>query len=210
MPPAAVAARVLPAVCRAVVLLVLALGGWGLLAVALGADVRVVVTGSMAPAVTPGTVVVTTAPDRPLAPGQVVVFRRPGSPDETVTHRVVAVLPDGSVQTKGDANAVGDGPAVPRADVVGVARLAIPYVGVPRVWLGTGEHAKAAGVLAGLGALSLIGFGPGMRRGNGWPGAGRPGAGWPESGRRRGGHRGKRRAPAGRSPRDALALRTTV
>nr|WP_269205315.1 signal peptidase I [Motilibacter aurantiacus] len=157
-------------------MLVAALAGWGLLALALGADVRVVVTGSMAPAVPAGTVVVTTAPVAVPAPGQVVVVRRPGRPGETVTHRVLAVLPDGSLRTKGDANPAADGPAVPRADVVGVVRLAIPYVGVPRAWLAAGQAEKAVGVLAGLAALAVAGFARPRERTRAPAGAGPGGA----------------------------------
>jgi signal peptidase len=78
-----------------------------------GHRMTTVLTGSMAPQLAPGTLVVTervSASD--VRTGDVVVFPRPGHEGETVIHRVVSITPtgDGALQahTKGDANTAED------------------------------------------------------------------------------------------------------
>ena len=73
-------------------------------------DSFVVRSGSMAPTVVAGDVVVTSPiTDQPVHPGQVIAFRdldrrAPDGSRETVIHRVVADLGDGTYTTAGDAN----------------------------------------------------------------------------------------------------------
>jgi signal peptidase I len=96
----------------------------------------------MAPRIDPGDVVVSA----PLALGQgvplgrVVVFTTPpshdGSPTRTVVHRVVTDSADGTYVTAGDANPAEDTTPLVRERVLGQARLLVPYVGLPTVWIG--------------------------------------------------------------------------
>ncbi len=97
-------------------------------------------SGSMAPTMQPGDLLVVTPPPPTMAPGTVVTFRLPGVESERlVTHRVVAVEADGSVVTKGDGNRSQDSAPVPHDAIVGVSRIAIPFVGLPVVWLEQGR-----------------------------------------------------------------------
>ncbi|MGH9120936.1 MAG: S24/S26 family peptidase [Acidimicrobiales bacterium] len=69
--------------------------------------------------------------DRPpgrIAVGELVTFHPPAS-DQTFTHRVVAILANGGVKTKGDANSSADGWVLTPSDIVGVVDARLWYVG---------------------------------------------------------------------------------
>ena len=87
----------------------------------------VVETPSMAQAAPVGSLVVT-APDSTVAVGEVVAFRPPGL-DRVYTHRVVQVLPDGAVRTRGDLNGAEDAWTTPAGRIVGRAIALVPGVG---------------------------------------------------------------------------------
>jgi len=70
----------------------------------------------------------------PPRPGDVVLLRPPGR--SAVLHRVVAVLSDGSVRTKGDANLVPDFEPTPAAQIEGRAVAALPVGEVLERWRG--------------------------------------------------------------------------
>jgi signal peptidase I len=117
---------------------VLGLAAW----VALGAGVFgwrpvVMTSGSMAPGFAPGDVVLLSeAGEGRLAQGSVVAF---DDGSGLVTHRVDKVLVDGTYVTQGDANATPDPERLTDADVVGVGRLVVPYVGRPFLWRHAGD-----------------------------------------------------------------------
>jgi len=99
----------------------------------------VITSGSMTPALRPGDVVVAVPPDRDaLGEGAVVVFSDPNRPG-LITHRLVAVNSDGTYVTQGDANPNSDSTPLAADQLVGVARLRVPYVGLPMAWLGSGD-----------------------------------------------------------------------
>jgi signal peptidase I len=58
--------------------------------------------------------------------GQVITFR---AHNETITHRLVRILPDGTIITKGDANTSADSTRVPVADIIGEVVLSQRDVG---------------------------------------------------------------------------------
>jgi signal peptidase I len=120
---------------------------WGLL----GWSPTLIVSGSMAPLVSAGDVVVVRpVPTDQLGIDTVVLYDRPET--GRVLHRIVAVLPDGTLRTQGDANDVPDSVPVRPADVRGVAVLAVPWVGRPSLWLRDGEPLP----LAATGAVLLL------------------------------------------------------
>lgn len=92
----------------------------------------VVLTGSMAPAIQPGDVVIVDETDPgAVGTGDVITFVREGS-ETPVTHRVVGVQGEGAdrqFETKGDANEDVDASTVPAGNVLGTVLVTIPYIG---------------------------------------------------------------------------------
>jgi signal peptidase I len=95
-----------------------------------GVQYATVRSGSMAPAINVGDVVLITPTDvSTIQVNDVVAFHPPGS-SILVCHRVVAINADaGYLQTKGDANEDPDWFVVPFQNVVGKVSLDIPYLG---------------------------------------------------------------------------------
>ena len=133
---------------------------------AVGLDAHVVVSGSMAPQVQPGDVVLTAPVGAPeLRPGQVLLLADPQQPDRLLLHRLVSFDAQGRLVTRGDANQSDDSVHVAPSDVRGVARLRVPFIGLPALWRAEGRSghiALAAAVLAGA-AVSVFGR-PGASR----------------------------------------------
>lgn len=97
----------------------------------------VVTSGSMAPGIRPGDVVFVDPDRRAVDPGQVVTFEHPTTAGLLVTHRTRRQLEDGRWITAGDANDSDDSTPVAPDQIVGVARLLVPGVGLPLHWLTT-------------------------------------------------------------------------
>ncbi len=109
----------------------LSLGASSLLPLAAGWIPAVVVSGSMTPAVRPGDLVFyQRARSADVRPGRILLADQPGHEGELLSHRVVSVDPDGTITTKGDANATADSDPVAPGAVRGQARLIVPYVGL--------------------------------------------------------------------------------
>lgn len=100
-----------------------AVAAWGCVAVFFGATV--VHGGSMRPAIVPGDVVIYRRSAEGVREGDVILFAHPEWP-HGVVHRVVSFQSDGSVCTRGDANAVADRDPVPRLRIRGVEALVLP------------------------------------------------------------------------------------
>jgi signal peptidase len=89
-------------------------------------------TGSMAPAMTVGSLaVVQPADPTRIGPGSIIVFVDGADPSRLVAHRVIRQLPGTPVtwETKGDANRASDSRPVPVASVRGVVGWSIPWLG---------------------------------------------------------------------------------
>ncbi|MFF3755270.1 signal peptidase I [Streptomyces sp. NPDC002018] len=125
---------------------------------ALGWTAGVVQSGSMRPALTPGDVVLYQPPprDRTPAVGHIVLVQDPTRPGRLLTHRVYQVLPNNDLITKGDANSTPDSTPVRPAALQGVARLRVPWIGLPvQLWRAR-QPVPAAVVLLGLGILLAL------------------------------------------------------
>ncbi len=112
----------------------------------------VILSGSMAPAISTGDIVLSERPDlAQLAPGLVVVFDNPAG-EGSITHRIVDRTPDGDFITMGDATRRIDSTPVPAESIRGVGRILIPFVGRPLVWVEGGQWLKfaLASILFGL------------------------------------------------------------
>lgn len=107
----------------------------------------VIETGSMAPALAPGDVVLVADATgasgvETLRAGSIVTFEDPDGRG-IVTHRVVDHA-GGRLVTKGDANRTPDVAEVRPADVVGVAVVRVPFVGRPALWVAQHRWGRVA------------------------------------------------------------------
>jgi signal peptidase len=144
-----VAAAIVTVVVLALIALVF------ILPVAAGGTARSVRTGSMAPALPVGSLII----DRPVSPtaldvGDIATYREnDDGVTRYVTHRVVGVAGPSSALRftfRGDANSTADPRSVPAAAVVGKVWLHVPYVGSIADRL-----TNVRWVLVGLGVLAL-------------------------------------------------------
>jgi signal peptidase I len=116
------------------------------LPVVLGWHGSVVQSGSMEPHISAGDVVLAAGFDtaQKVPVGGVVEFTSPASAEpggvqKTRLHRIVAENPDGTFVTAGDANTEVDSTPLERGQITGQARLLVPAVGLPGLWLTSGN-----------------------------------------------------------------------
>jgi signal peptidase I len=129
-----------------------------------GWNSSVVQTGSMEPKINPGDVVLTSSlPRGSAAPlGRVVAFHSPAEAEPSGTstirlHRIVSANADGTFVTAGDANADVDSTPLDRTQIIGQGRLLIRFVGLPSLWIQTGDITLlSAWALLTAGALLLV------------------------------------------------------
>lgn len=131
---------------------------WAALPAALDWRVTTVVSNSMSPAVRTGDVVAT----MPIEPGtasigQVLLVEDPDHEDRQRLHRLERIESDGALRLRGDANPEPDRTAVDADTVLGVGVLRFPVVGLPSVWLRSGDWVPLAATGLGVVALVLLG-----------------------------------------------------
>lgn len=130
---------------------------WSLLPLAVGLRTDVVMSGSMAPGIEPGDVVISVPTAvRDLRPGMTISFTDPADPGRNLIHRFIARAADGSFQTRGDANSEPDSVLVPAALIHGQSRIRIPAVGLPAYWARTGQYRRFACGAAVLAVLISV------------------------------------------------------
>ncbi|MGK5682219.1 signal peptidase I [Actinoplanes sp. URMC 104] len=126
----------------------------------------VVVSGSMGPRIRPGDVVAAQPVHgigrSSIPPGTVVLVEDPVEPGELLMHRLVRYDDDGRLVLQGDANAAPDSTPVPPSDVVGIAKLRVPFAGLPFLWVRQGELIPV--VAAAVLLLALIMWQPRARK----------------------------------------------
>ena len=124
---------------------------WGVATALLyGRGPVVVSSGSMAPALDVGDlVVIEPFHDQRLHEGSVVVFDDEAS-GRSVIHRVVDVHDDGTFTTRGDANASADSAPLDRQRIEATGRFLLPRMGLPVVWAEQGRWQLVALAVAGL------------------------------------------------------------
>jgi len=145
---------------------------------AAGATPYAVLTGSMRPVLSPGTLVVVRPVDvESIGVGAIVTYQLESGRAATVTHRVVALDRVGGervLRTQGDANPVPDAGWVRPVQVRGTVWYAIPWAGHAAGLLGLGQRTVlvwgVGGALAVYG-LALIGVGLRERRSRHAPGS---------------------------------------
>jgi signal peptidase len=123
---------------------------WALAPLVAGMGSHVILSGSMAPKLRPGDVVVTMAVDVDrLSPGMIVSFPDPENPKRNIIHRVARLESDTMVRTRGDANQTEDSTPISVSSIKGVGIIRIPFVGLPAYWARTSQYV-ALSVTAGL------------------------------------------------------------
>lgn len=155
----------------------------------LGWHATVVSSGSMAPRLPVGAVLVSApAAATSLRLGNVVLVHDPAVPGRLLSHRLVGRDADGQLLTRGDANGQDDSTPVPTAGVIGIGRLLVPYAGLPVLWMQTGQILPLGlWLLLTAGAVALTGWDRRTRSRR--PGPERPVGGGGPTPRRRSGPR---------------------
>lgn len=135
---------------------------WSVAPILVGWSPTVVTSGSMDPSLPIGSAVQIddTVDLNGVGAGSIISFDDPGVPGSRVTHRVTGVERNDdevvAFRTKGDANAEVDTMVVPIANVHGVARLVVPYGGLPKAWsVNEDWHAFGAFFVVTVGAAVL-------------------------------------------------------
>ena len=183
-------AFVLTCTARATLLVLLWLVGWSLLPAAIGWEATVVVSGSMAPRIHVGDVVVARpVADDQLRTGMVLLVDDPDHAGRLRLHRLVGVE-DGLLRLRGDANTEADSTLVARTAVHGAGVLLMPAIGRPLLWWSAGDVVPL--LCAGAGLALLAGAATLHQRSDGAPRT-------PTAPRRRA-HRPARRTHGLRSP----------
>jgi signal peptidase len=120
---------------------------WASVPAAWGWQSALVVGHSMNPAIAAGDVLVTSPfTAAQLRAGTTVLFERPGFSDGSlIAHRIESSRGDGTFVTRGDANGQADSSPVRTEQIRGVARLRVPAVGRPMLWLRQGQWALFTG-----------------------------------------------------------------
>ena len=126
-------------VARSYLWFLVVLVAWTAVPVVFGFQSLTVTSGSMLPALSPGMIVVTRSVEpSAIERGDIVATQPDRTSDQLVTHRVDELVDDSTIRTRGDANTVPDEP-VARDDVIGRARLVVPFAGLPAVWADGGR-----------------------------------------------------------------------
>jgi signal peptidase len=142
--------------------LLTSLAVWAVVPFIMGWVPTVVVSGSMEPLIKVGDIV---AAERITAAevgsgavkvGQVLLADNPLKPGSFITHRVVTVRPDGKYTTKGDAVIGIDRVPTPAANIVGIERYRVPYIGIPVVAMKNGNPAPMAAFITISSAAILV------------------------------------------------------
>jgi len=134
-----------------------------------GAQTYTILTGSMRPGMPPGTVVVVKSrPVDKIKVGDVITYQLRSGEAVVVTHRVVstAVALNGtkSFTTQGDANNAADRLTVRPEQIRGVRWYAVPYLGLPSLWIGADiRQIVVSGAVAVLLGYALVAFAGAVR-----------------------------------------------
>jgi signal peptidase len=113
---------------------------WAVAPTFFGWRAALITSGSMEPNIRPGDLVLLVPVDadyvngRPLT-GSVVQVHNPVRKGELLVHRVKGKDATGALITKGDANATRDRVSVEPSNVLGVARIRVPFAGLPVLWV---------------------------------------------------------------------------
>lgn len=93
-----------------------------------------IATGSMEPALKPGDLIITEQTTvAELSPGDIILYSAGSRGSRRICHRIVSITADGSIITKGDANASSDPPV--KSTSLQLLQYRIPFAGYPFAFL---------------------------------------------------------------------------
>lgn len=125
----------------------------------MGATPYVVLTGSMRPAMPPGTIAVVEPRDfARIQIDDVVTFQARSGDPEVITHRVIGFANVGGERrlvTRGDANGTSDEAPIREEQVRGVVAYAVPWLGWAVIWIIPHRQAVIIGVSAALAVYAI-------------------------------------------------------
>jgi signal peptidase len=137
-----------------IVVVILAAVGFAVFSVLSGAwMVTPILSGSMRPGLPVGGVAVSErVPASSLAVRDVIIFKNPLNPDETMVHRIVHLTVNSSgqpvVKTQGDANSIADPwTATLHGKDVYVVQFSLPVLGYPAVYTNHGVDLMVGGAI---------------------------------------------------------------
>ncbi len=143
---------------RSVLLLAATLLFWAAIPAVWGWIPTTVASDSMGPNIRTGDVVVAmpVAPEE-VRPGQVLLVNDPDVAGRMRLHRLVGFSDDGMLTLRGDANPTDDPSPVAPDQVLGVGVIAVPYAGLPGLWIGQGDLLKVGALIVTAGLVAAIG-----------------------------------------------------
>lgn len=114
-------------------------------------------SNSMQPAVTAGDIIHIQQPEDRTTLGTGTVITYTADDGQRTTHRITRRQPDGTYITRGDANIRPDTSPVQPDDIHGVARILVPLIGKPLLWLHTNQLLLLGGwLLVTVGAVHCV------------------------------------------------------
>lgn len=121
--------------CQTYLTLVCCFFLWSLIPFFMGWTPSIVASGSMEPVIQTGDVIFAEnmTPEKireNLKKGNVILAEDPANHGTLITHRVVKINAD-NVITKGDANFNNDSTSMPFANIHGIEKFKVPYLGIP-------------------------------------------------------------------------------
>lgn len=122
-----------------------------------GGQVRTIVSSSMEPSISRGSLIMVVPVEQPVPVGTVVVFPDPFNESRIIAHRVIEIVRSSSgevnYRTRGDANPREDARPIPDRELIGRVRIRIPVLGG---LLQSVHTIPGAAVVMGLPVLALI------------------------------------------------------
>lgn len=144
-------------IIRGIVAMILAMYLSAAVPIMFGFRATTIVSGSMAPTLKPGDVVVfEPIKAESVNVGKILLFNSPDQVGHLRVHRLLVFRNDGYLVTKGDANAQADSSAVRAGDKLWVAVLRIPWVGLPAVWLLHRQYTTVVAFGASMVLLAIV------------------------------------------------------
>ncbi len=118
-------------------------------------QVKIVLSGSMEPAIHTGSIVVI-KPEENYKEGDVITFGKDTKKDIPTTHRIVKIRAvEGKLlfTTKGDANDSGDSTEIRKNQIIGKVLFSVPYIGYI---LDTAKKPIGFAILVGVPVLVIV------------------------------------------------------